>query len=83
MVDLFEKHTADVWYDRAAAELLPAGTVCSRCGATEFTKESDILDVWFDSGSSQLAVLTKENGLDWPADLYLEGGDQHRGWFHS
>ncbi|MCU1274611.1 MAG: Isoleucyl-tRNA synthetase, partial [Bryobacterales bacterium] len=83
VVDLFEKYTADVWYDRSAAELLPEGTVCLRCGATEFTKESDILDVWFDSGSSQLAVLTKQNGLDWPADLYLEGGDQYRGWFHS
>jgi isoleucyl-tRNA synthetase len=83
VVDLFEKHTADVWYDRSAGELLPEGTVCPRCSCTEFTKESDILDVWFDSGSSQLAVLTKQNGLDWPADLYLEGGDQHRGWFHS
>jgi isoleucyl-tRNA synthetase len=83
IVDLFEKDTADVWYERTASDLLPEGIKCPKCGAGEFTKESDILDVWFDSGSSHLAVLTKPNGLDWPADLYFEGGDQHRGWFHS
>ena len=83
VVDRFEKHTADVWYELSAAELLPTGAKCPHCGSTAFTKESDILDVWFDSGSSHLAVLNKQNGLDWPADLYIEGGDQYRGWFHS
>ncbi len=56
---------------------------CARCGGREFRKETDILDVWFDSGSSHLAVLTPENDLPWPANMYLEGGDQYRGWFHS
>jgi isoleucyl-tRNA synthetase len=79
----FAQHTADIWYARSAAELLPPGTKCAKCGSTELAKESDILDVWFDSGSSHLAVLTSENGLCWPSDLYLEGGDQYRGWFHS
>ncbi len=83
IVQLFAEHTADVWYERSAAELLPAGVACVKCGATEFTKETDILDVWFDSGSSHLAVLTPANNLPWPADLYMEGGDQYRGWFHS
>ncbi len=83
IVRLFAEHTADVWYERSAAELLPPGTVCAKCGAAEFSKETDILDVWFDSGSSHLAVLTPENHLPWPADLYIEGGDQYRGWFHS
>jgi isoleucyl-tRNA synthetase len=57
--------------------------ICGKCGGNEFRKETDILDVWFDSGSSHLAVLTPENGLPWPSDMYLEGGDQYRGWFHS
>jgi isoleucyl-tRNA synthetase len=83
VVKLFAEHTADVWYDRTPAELIPQGTVCHKCGSSEFTKEKDILDVWFDSGSSHLAVLREENGLTWPADLYIEGGDQYRGWFHS
>ena len=83
VVDLFAGQTADVWYERPAAELLPAGTKCPKCGSGEFRKESDILDVWFDSGASHLAVLTEENGLGWPSDMYLEGGDQYRGWFHS
>jgi len=83
VVHLFREHTADIWYERTAAELIPPGTACHKCGHTEFEKEKDILDVWFDSGSSHLAVLTEENGLQWPADLYLEGGDQYRGWFHS
>jgi isoleucyl-tRNA synthetase len=83
VVALFAKESADVWYTKTAAELLPPGTKCERCGATEFTKETDILDVWFDSGSSHLAVLTEEYGLPWPSDLYIEGGDQYRGWFHS
>jgi len=83
IVELFRLHTADVWYERTAAELLPPGTACPKCGGAEFTKESDILDVWFDSGSSHLAVLNERFGLTWPSDMYIEGGDQYRGWFHS
>ena len=83
VVALFAEHTADVWYDRTAAELMPAGTTCSKCGCGAFSKETDILDVWFDSGSSHLAVLGHSAELPWPADLYLEGGDQFRGWFQS
>jgi isoleucyl-tRNA synthetase len=74
---------ADEWYARAAADLLPAGTRCARCGGSRFRKESDILDVWFDSGCSHAAVLETRGELRWPAELYLEGSDQHRGWFHS
>ena len=83
VVKLIAEHTADVWYERSAAELLPAGHACAKCGGGEFSKETDILDVWFDSGSSHLAVLNSRFGLEWPADVYLEGGDQYRGWFHS
>ncbi len=83
VVDQFAEHTADVWYEKTSAELLPAGTVCGQCGSANLAKEKDILDVWFDSGSSHLAVLNERWNLDWPADLYLEGGDQYRGWFHS
>jgi isoleucyl-tRNA synthetase len=79
VVRWFEKEGADAWYQHAPDELLPAGTKCS-CGATKWRKEHDILDVWFDSGSSHLAVL---KGPEWPADVYLEGPDQYRGWFHS
>ncbi len=77
-----EKHGADFWFDTAPEKLLPAGTVC-HCGGKEFTKENDILDVWFDSGISHVAVIEGKPELHWPADLYLEGSDQHRGWFHS
>src|SRR5262249_29113605 len=83
IVKLFAEQTADVWYERSAAELLPAGNKCAKCQGTEFAKETDILDVWFDSGSSHLAVLNERFELPWPADVYLEGGDQYRGWFHS
>jgi len=83
IVRLFGEHTADVWYERTAAELLPAGSKCARCGGGEFSKENDILDVWFDSGSSHLAVLNAQTGLEWPSDMYIEGGDQYRGWFQS
>jgi isoleucyl-tRNA synthetase len=76
-------HTADIWYSRSAAELIGEGVKCSRCGHHEFRKETDILDVWFESGSSHLAVLTPQNDLPWPSNCYLEGGDQYRGWFHS
>ena len=83
VVDLFAVHSADIWFERTAAELIPAGTTCAKCGSVEFAKENDILDVWFDSGSSQLAVLNEEYCLRWPADFYMEGGDQYRGWFQS
>jgi isoleucyl-tRNA synthetase len=83
VVDLFEQQSADIWFERTAAELVPYGTVCTKCGTGGFSKENDILDVWFDSGSSHLATLSEANGLRWPADLYLEGGDQYRGWFQS
>ncbi len=83
IVELFRQHTADIWYEKSAGDLLPPGTTCGKCGGAEFSKESDILDVWFDSGSSHLAVLNERFGLPWPADVYLEGGDQYRGWFHS
>jgi isoleucyl-tRNA synthetase len=81
--DLFRKKGADVWFEKEAAELMPAGSKCGRCGNASFRKETDILDVWFDSGVSHAAVLEERPYLRWPADLYLEGSDQHRGWFHS
>ncbi len=83
VVALFQQHGADVWYERPAEELAGPEARCARCGGASFRKESDILDVWFDSGSSHLAVLTEANALPWPCDLYIEGGDQYRGWFHS
>jgi isoleucyl-tRNA synthetase len=83
IIDLFHREGADAWYKKEAHEILPAGTKCPKCDGTEFRKEMDIIDVWFESGSSQAAVLGHQPDLPWPADLYLEGGDQHRGWFHS
>jgi isoleucyl-tRNA synthetase len=84
VVDLFMKEGADAWYKYGADTLLPAGTSCKACGSVmQFRKEMDILDVWFESGASWHAVLDVEPELHWPADLYTEGGDQHRGWFHS
>ncbi len=83
VVARFAEETADVWYSETAEQLIGGGATCSKCGSSAFTKESDILDVWFDSGSSHLAVLTEANHLPWPSDMYLEGGDQYRGWFHS
>jgi isoleucyl-tRNA synthetase len=84
VVERFKKDGADVWYSATAEDLLPAGTSCKACGtAMHFRKEMDILDVWFESGASWHAVLDAEPELHWPADLYTEGGDQHRGWFHS
>jgi len=82
VVEFFRKNGADGWYTDAA-DALAAGAKCEKCGATEFRRETDIIDVWFESGSSHAAVLGREPGLPWPADLYLEGGDQYRGWFHS
>ena len=80
---IFKEHSSDVWFDWSADRLLPAGTVCPKCGAAAFEKENDILDVWFDSGVSHAAVLEPNPKLASPADMYLEGSDQHRGWFHS
>ena len=80
---LFEKRGADVWFEEEPHFLLPSGTLCPKCGGNEFTKETDILDVWFDSGVSWAAVLENREDLQFPASLYLEGSDQHRGWFHS
>src|SRR5664279_3363019 len=83
VVNLFACEGADAWYRLPAEDILPAGTKCAKCGSTKFRKEMDIIDVWFESGSSHAAVLGHDPGLPWPSDLYLEGGDQHRGWFHS
>jgi len=83
IIALVRQEGADIWFARSAAELLPPGFRCPHCGGREFAKESDILDVWFDSGVSFAAVLESREGLGFPADLYLEGSDQHRGWFHS
>src|SRR5271170_142635 len=83
IVDLFKKEGADAWYKHEPSALLPANTACPSCGHKEFRKETDILDVWFESGASWHAVLDLEPELHSPADLYTEGGDQHRGWFHS
>jgi len=80
---VFEQYGADAWYERPIEEFLPAGLTCPSCGSAEFERERDILDVWFDSGSSHEAVLARQPELGWPADMYLEGSDQHRGWFQS
>ncbi len=80
---LFREFGSNVWFDRTADELAPEGLVCPVCGHTHFTKESDIMDVWFDSGSTHAAVLDERPELQFPADIYLEGGDQYRGWFQS
>ncbi len=82
VADLFAAEGADAWYSRDAVDLLPEGMACSKCGKRSFTKEKDIVDVWFESGVSWAAVCEKNEDL-WPIDLYLEGSDQHRGWFHS
>ena len=81
--ELFRAHGSNVWFDREADELLPDGFKCPKCGHTHFTKETDIMDVWFDSGSTHAAVLDERPYLHFPADIYLEGGDQYRGWFQS
>lgn len=80
---LFEREGSNVWFTREEKDLLPAGTVCANCGHAEFRKEKDIMDVWFDSGSSHHGVLEVRPELQFPADLYLEGSDQYRGWFNS
>ena len=85
VADLIAEHGADVWFDREPADLVPPGTTCPSCGKgpEHFEKERDILDVWFDSGTSWAAVLETQLGWGDVADLYLEGSDQHRGWFNS
>src|SRR5687767_3269866 len=80
---VFDQYGADAWYERPIEEFLTPGLTCPSCGATEFERERDILDVWFDSGSSHEAVLPFRDELTWPAEMYLEGSDQHRGWFQS
>ncbi len=80
---LFEEKGADIWFEEGTDHLLPKGIHCAQCGGNDFTKEMDILDVWFDSGVSYAAVLESREDLQFPASLYLEGSDQHRGWFHS
>ncbi len=83
VVDIFEKEGSDAWFSLPVDSLLAPGTRCPKCGADRFRKESDILDVWFDSGASHAAVLGHRPDVPWPADIYLEGSDQYRGWFHS
>jgi isoleucyl-tRNA synthetase len=83
LVSLVEKNGADVWFEKEPKDLLPHHTTCPHCHGIEFTKEVNILDVWFDSGVSHAAVLEKRPNLHSPCDMYLEGNDQHRGWFHS
>lgn len=85
MADRFAKHPTgcDYWYETDIADIIPHGLSCPQCGAARWKKETDILDVWFDSGTSFAAVVELRKECDFPADLYLEGSDQHRGWFHS
>jgi isoleucyl-tRNA synthetase len=83
VADIFERESGDAWYTHDAKDLLPEGYTCKGCSAQEWTKETDILDVWFDSGTSSIAVLENRPELRWPADVYIEGGDQYRGWFNS
>jgi Isoleucyl-tRNA synthetase (EC 6.1.1.5) len=83
VADRFAQEGADAWFARSAEELIPPGITCPQCGHSTFEKEMDILDVWFDSGVSWAAVMEGREGIAIPVDLYLEGSDQHRGWFHS
>ena len=79
---IFEEHGSNAWFEREAEELLPQGFKCPHCGGTHFTKETDTLDGWFDSGSTHFAAMKRDQGF-WPASMYMEGGDQYRGWFQS
>ena len=83
VVELFARAGADAWFTPEAETILPAGTKCPHCGGTKFEKETDIFDVWLESGASYLALVAAEPEYPWPSDLYLEGGDQYRGWFQS
>ncbi|MBN2361968.1 MAG: class I tRNA ligase family protein, partial [Deltaproteobacteria bacterium] len=83
IADIFARESSDAWFVREASELLPPGFTCPRCGGAKFRKEKDIVDVWFESGVSYAAVCEQREQYPIPVDLYLEGSDQHRGWFHS
>ena len=83
VAELFRQHGSNVWFDRKAGDLVPPGFACPKCGESRFSKENDIMDVWFDSGSTWAAVAAQRENLQYPADIYLEGGDQYRGWFQS
>lgn len=83
VIDAVRESGSDIWFEKEASSFLPSGATCSHCGNNTFVKEEDILDVWFDSGVSWAAVCKKRKELKFPVDLYLEGSDQHRGWFHS
>ena len=83
VVELFARSGADSWFTEESDTILPAGTTCPHCGNSKFEKETDIFDVWLESGASYLALLADEPAYPWPSDLYLEGGDQYRGWFQS
>lgn len=82
VASLFEKEGSNAWFDNEAADILPNGFKCPHCGGTKFTKEQDTLDGWFDSGSTHYCSMQRDQGF-WPADVYIEGGDQYRGWFQS
>ena len=83
VANLFRDHGSNIWFEKTADELVPAGFRCPACGHDHFSKETDIMDVWFDSGSTHAAVVDQRPELTFPADVYLEGGDQYRGWFQS
>ena len=83
VADLFEKEGSNAWFEKDASEIIPEGTKCPKCGCSDFEKEKDIMDVWFDSGSSHTSVVKRRPYLKFPADMYLEGNDQYRGWFQS
>ena len=83
VANLFAQHSSNIWFEKEADELVPEGFICPHCGGVHFSKESDIMDVWFDSGSTHAGVLDERDYLKFPADIYLEGGDQYRGWFQS
>ena len=82
VADIFEKSGSNAWFVEKAEDLLPPGAACPKCGSRQFDKEHNILDVWFESGASH-NVLGKRDDLPWPSDVYIEGHDQHRGWFNS
>ena len=82
VAQLFEREGSNAWFDRPAADILPEGFTCPHCGGKHFTQETDTLDGWFDSGSTHVAAMQRDQGF-WPADMYIEGGDQYRGWFQS
>src|SRR5262249_12095316 len=81
--DLFRKRGSDAWFREEEFRTLLAGTACGHCGSSELEQRTEIVDVWFESGVSYLALVRDRQGYPWPCDLYLEGSDQHRGWFHS